>query len=230
MLFQEFSAWKVLSSICSLLVAPGLLKLMCRIWAHCSQYLWTPLADDLIKCSYWTISDQLLKKEDWGRGWAGEAAQAGSPGTGRKRRRKCLNRKGCQHDDLYRGSAVALEFLCPKSLEPWSHFPPSSEEIFILSKVGWGIGNVFLKYWNPLWYVFLKLWLSRKYIILCFYKNPVSHATVKGQMDFISFECCTASVESEFGGRDSFFVMTTWKISSQNFWKCVKVAWKQSKP
>ena len=68
MLFQEFSAWKVLSSICSLLVAPGLLKLMCRIWAHCSQYLWTPLADDLIKCSYWTISDQLLKKELGGGG------------------------------------------------------------------------------------------------------------------------------------------------------------------
>lgn len=68
MLFQEFSAWKVLSSICSLLVAPGLLKLMCRIWAHCSQYLWTPLADDLIKCSYWTISDQLLKKEAGGGG------------------------------------------------------------------------------------------------------------------------------------------------------------------
>lgn len=62
-LFQEFSAWKVLSSTCSLLVAPGLLKLMCCVWAHCSWYLWTPLADDLIKCSYWTISDQLLKTE-----------------------------------------------------------------------------------------------------------------------------------------------------------------------
>lgn len=145
MLFQEFSAWKVLSSICSLLVASGLLKLMCRIWAHCSQYLWTPLADDLIKCSYWTISDQLLKKGGWGRGWAGETAQAVSPGTGRKKRRKWLNRKGCQHDDLYWG--ICHAFWVSVSQISWAviTFLPSSEEIFILSKVGWGIRNVFLK-------------------------------------------------------------------------------------
>lgn len=54
--------------------------------------------------------------------------------------------------------------------------------------------------------MFLKLWVSRKYISLCFCKiRKVSHATAKGQMDFISFECYRASVQSEFGGRDSFF-------------------------
>lgn len=54
--------------------------------------------------------------------------------------------------------------------------------------------------------MFLKLWIFRKYIILCFCKiRKVSHATAKDQMGFISFECYRASVQSEFGGRDSFF-------------------------